>query len=172
MAVRTRTLDQTERGIVRLLQEDGRMSTIELSRRLASSEPTIRKKLSKMIEEGVITIRGVVSPNVLGYSVGAIIGFVVERGHVDEVANILGKYNFVDSVNVTAGPNDITVKAYFESVDDVLVFVNETLSSIKSIRDTDSTIIFKEVKYFGLKGVIGVELSEDGIVATDPREMT
>jgi Lrp/AsnC family transcriptional regulator for asnA, asnC and gidA len=172
MSARKDALDSIERGIVRLLQEDGRMSTIELSRRLSASEPTIRKKLNRLIDDGIMSIRAVVDPSLLGYKVGAFIGLVVERGHIDHVSQLLSAYEFVDSVTITAGPNDITIKAYFETVDDVLNFVSKTLADVESIRDTDSTIIFREIKYFGLKGVVGIDIEDDGSVAVNMRNQS
>lgn len=159
-----RALDDIERGIVRLLQEDGRVSSTELSRRLSVSEPTIRKKLNRILDEGLVTIRAIADPAHLGYKTAAYIGFVVERAHLEDVARKLSTYDFVDSVTISTGANDITIKAYFESIGDVYAFLFNELKGIGSIRDTDTTLVFQEIKYFGLKGVVGIEIGEDGSV--------
>lgn len=159
-----RALDDIERGIVRLLQEDGRMSSTELSRRLSVSEPTIRKKLNRILDEGLVTIRAVADPAYLGFKTAAYIGFVVERSSLETVARKLSNYDFVDSVTISTGANDITIKAYFESIGDVYSFLFNELKDIPGLRDTDTTLVFQEIKYFGHKGVVGISISEDGTV--------
>src|SRR5690349_14380805 len=47
------------------------MSTAELAREAGTSEPTVRRKLGRLIEDGIITIRAVSDPVALGYAVPA-----------------------------------------------------------------------------------------------------
>ncbi len=47
-------LDALDRGILRILQEDGRMSYSEMARRLGVPESTIRLRVKKLKERGVI----------------------------------------------------------------------------------------------------------------------
>jgi len=163
-----RVLDDVERGIVRLLQEDGRMSTTELSRRLSASEPTVRKKLNRILDEGIVRVRAVAHPGSLGYTTTAYIGLVVERSKLEQVANKLAEYDLVDSVVVSTGPNDITIKLCAESVPDVYDFLFSELANVDGIRDTDTTFVFREVKCSGLKGVVGVSLDQAGTVEIAP----
>jgi Lrp/AsnC family transcriptional regulator for asnA, asnC and gidA len=158
------TLDDVERGIVRLLQDDGRMTTTELSRRLSVSEPTIRKKLNRILDAGLVTIRAVADPAHLGYTTGAYIGFVVDRDHLEDLANKLTRYDFVDSVVISTGPNDITIKAYFRSISEMYSFLHDEMRNISGLRDTDTTLVFRELKYFGFKGAVGVAMADDGSI--------
>lgn len=47
-------LDQMDREILRLLQEDGRMSSAELARRVNLSAPGLQKRLKKLEQNGII----------------------------------------------------------------------------------------------------------------------
>jgi Lrp/AsnC family transcriptional regulator, regulator for asnA, asnC and gidA len=161
MKGKANVLDDVERGIVRLLQEDGRMFSRELSRRLSVSEPTIRKKLTRMLDEGIVKIRAVADPASLGYNVTFYMGFVVERAKMEQVARKLCEYDFVDSVTISTGPNDITIKACFESLSDISDFLFNELGNVDGIKDTDTTLILHEFKFNRLKGVVGFSIKDD-----------
>ncbi|MDF2809043.1 MAG: hypothetical protein K0S56_74 [Microvirga sp.] len=151
-----RPIDDVERRIIRLLQEDGRMSTTDLARRLAVSEPTVRKKLARILDEGIIKIRAIADPVDLGYQTSAFIGLVVERTMLNEVALKLCEYDFIDTIAISTGPYDITIKACFESVTDIYPFLFEELTKLDGIKDSDTTLILQDIKHQGLTGVVGI----------------
>ncbi|NJN80778.1 MAG: winged helix-turn-helix transcriptional regulator [Anaerolineales bacterium] len=79
--------DKTDIKIVNLLLEDGRMSASEMSRRMGDiSERAIRYRIDRMIDEGVIQISAVVSPEALGLNIKADIWLEVEADTVLDVA--------------------------------------------------------------------------------------
>lgn len=155
-------LDDDEKQIIRLLQDDGRMSTADIARRLKVSEPTVRKKLNRVIGEGLIKIRAIADPVELGFRTPVYIGLVVERSKIEYVANELKNYSFIDSVTISTGPNDITIYGCFESPNDVYKFLFEELVKYEGIKETDTTLVFKNVKSGGFKGVVGI-VDTDGL---------
>ncbi|RAZ84768.1 hypothetical protein DPM33_30600 [Mesorhizobium hawassense] len=150
-------LDQTEKLIIRLLQDDGRMATAEIARRLNSSEPTIRKKLSQLVQDGRLRIRAAADPVELGYEASAFIGIDVERNAIIKVATVLRQYSFVDSVAVTTGPYDLIVKACFKTLRDLYDFILVELAAVEGIKDSNSLMILQSIKNDGLIGVAGLE---------------
>lgn len=146
-------LASTERAIVRLLQEDGRLSTAEIARRLGVSEPTIRKKLNQLLESSTIRVRAVADPVALGYEAAAYVGVDVERSAIPEVAAVLAAFPFVESVAVTSGPYDIIIKACFETLSDLYEFLLVELATVEGIKDTHSFMILHNEKNDGLIGV-------------------
>lgn len=133
------------------------MSTADIARRIQVSEPTARKKLNRLLSDNVIKVRAVADPVALGYTTPVYIGLVVERTKLGEVAAALAKYDFIESVTISTGPHDITLKACFVSADEVYKFLFEELVKYEGIRDSDTMLIFQNVKYQGLVGVVGVE---------------
>ncbi|MCV9938354.1 Lrp/AsnC family transcriptional regulator [Boseaceae bacterium BT-24-1] len=155
--MKPKPLDQAERLIIRLLQEDGRMPTAEMARRLSISEPTVRKKLSQLTQEGRVRIRATADPVDLGYEASAFIGIDVERNAIIKVAKVLQQYSFVDSVAVTTGPYDLIVKACFETLSDLYDFILVELAAVDGIKDSNSLMILQTIKNDGLIGVAGLE---------------
>ncbi|WP_419876367.1 Lrp/AsnC family transcriptional regulator [Candidatus Pristimantibacillus sp. PTI5] len=67
-------MDQLDRTLLQLLQEDGRMTVSELSKRLALSRPSISERMLRLQERGVITGFGArVSPAAVGRNIQLII---------------------------------------------------------------------------------------------------
>jgi Lrp/AsnC family transcriptional regulator for asnA, asnC and gidA len=146
-------LGETERQIVLLLQEDGRMSTSEMARRIGVSEPTVRRKLTFLLDSGTVQIRAVSNPVSLGFEASAIIGVDVKRDYIGHVAEVLKQFSFVESVAVTTGPYDLMIQACFKNLRELYDFILVELASVEGIEDSHSFMILKHEKYGGPVGV-------------------
>ncbi len=156
------TLDDVDRRLIRLLQEDGRMATSELAKRVSASEPTVRKRLSRLLDDGAIRIRAVASPFDLGYGTSAFIGLDVDKPRIRAVAQIIAAYPFIDSVNIATGPHDIIVKASFRSIQELSEFVLTELGGVEGVKDSNSFLILEDFKNNGLVGVAGTSAGPAG----------
>lgn len=97
-------LDDVERRLVVLLQDDGRTSYAELSRRLGVTERTARRKVAGLQSRGVVQIAAVTDPEVLGYSSMALLGLTLGSGATSgELAAVIVTLPEVDYVAVTTG---------------------------------------------------------------------
>ena len=60
-------IDKTDIKIVNLLLEDGRIPASEIARRIGDiSERAVRYRIERMVEEGVIRVSAIVSPQAFG----------------------------------------------------------------------------------------------------------
>jgi Lrp/AsnC family transcriptional regulator, regulator for asnA, asnC and gidA len=148
-------LDRVEKQIVRLLQRDGRMATSEIARECGVSEPTARRKLARLLDDKVISIRAVADPIVLGYATPAYIGLDVERSKIEKVSKFLSHYPMIESVAVVTGPHDVLVKAAFDSAAELYDFVLKELTKADGIKDSNSFLVLKSFKHCGFEGVPG-----------------
>src|SRR6187431_906987 len=96
-------LDPVERHMIQLLQQDGRMTVTNLARSLGVTEVTARRKLKRLVGDGIIRIVATVDPFDIGYEAPVIIGLKVERGRVDEVAEQLSALPEVRYIGASAG---------------------------------------------------------------------
>jgi Lrp/AsnC family transcriptional regulator for asnA, asnC and gidA len=100
--------DETDEAIIRLLQEDGRMSNREIARQLSVSEGTVRQRLKRLVETGAIRLGVVTDPVKLGLtsvsyvrlrvaprSRRAVIDALEAMEDVFFVASILGEFDVV-----------------------------------------------------------------------------
>ena len=83
-------LDEKDREVLRLLIEDGRILSTEIARRTPNlTERAARYRISKLIENRVITIRAIVDPRQLGFPVTADVWMAVNPAQVTEVSEKL-----------------------------------------------------------------------------------
>ena len=78
-------LDSLDQQIVALLHRDGRMAYTEMARQLDVAEATVRKRVSRLLEAGIVQVIGVVEPMYLGQSVTAIVGVRTEGREVEDI---------------------------------------------------------------------------------------
>ena len=64
------SVDHTDRAIIALLNEDGRMSSAEIARRLGDvPSRTVSHRIDHLIEREIISVKAIVNPPALGYNV-------------------------------------------------------------------------------------------------------
>lgn len=140
-------LDELDRKLVALLQENAHLTNREIAARLGSSESTIRRRIDRLLEQGVFKIVAVASPFSLGYSVIAILGLQIDRTRQDEIEQALHAMPELRFIGLTLGSYDLMVEAWFRSNDDLLAFMSEKLNRVEGIRRVESWQVLKLAKY-------------------------
>ncbi|GAA0257542.1 Lrp/AsnC family transcriptional regulator [Halobaculum roseum] len=113
-------LDDTDREILRILQEDARTPFSEVARRIDMSSATVHDRVSRMEEAGVLRgYRAEVDPKALGYGVSAFVGLRVQQGHEEDALETLREVEGVREVHLTTGEYDVMLRVYAESTDDL-----------------------------------------------------
>lgn len=124
VASRSSPYDALNRQIVRLLQDDGRMSFRAIAELLNVSEGTVRNRVSWMKEAGVLTIVAVVDPTAISYRSDAMLGLKIAPGTSPaQVAERLGRFNEVVYVLWVSGRYDLLVEVVFDSHDELTKFL-------------------------------------------------
>jgi Lrp/AsnC family transcriptional regulator for asnA, asnC and gidA len=141
-------LDGLDRAVLQRLQEDGRVPFSELANALGMSEGTVRNRVNRMKDLGVLRIIAVTEPSLLGYSLDCIIGLEVELGRVETVAARLTEYPELRYVGIATGPYDIIIAGDFASERHLLEFLTRTLAQIDGIRRTETSRILQVHKRF------------------------
>lgn len=156
--------DKTDIKIVNLLLEDGRMSASEMSRRMGDiSERAIRYRIDRMIDEGVIQISAVVSPEALGLNIKADVWLEVEADRVLEVAKKMASFENVTYVACSIGQNDISIQVVAKDTSEIYYFVTEVIRKVPGVRKTTTSIvpiILKDVYQWRVPEKIANEFSE------------
>ena len=63
---RTKGVDDLDRRIITMLQSDGRMANTEIARSLDVTETTVRKRIARLLDEGLINVVAVPTPTAVG----------------------------------------------------------------------------------------------------------
>lgn len=138
--------DATDRQIIVLLQDDGRLSNVEIGRRLGLAEGTVRKRVERLIAENIIRIIAVAEPAAFGLTSAVLISIQAELGELNNVAQRLAQIPEVHSVGLITGSFDIIIEAVLPSSDKLLSFLIDKISSVPGVKRTESSHVMQVVK--------------------------
>ena len=139
-------LDATERRMVEMLQQDGRLSVSELARSLSVSEVTARRKLKGLLGAGIIRVVATVDPFDVGYETPVIIGLKVVRSQLDEIAERLSQLPQVRYVGASTGRVDLIIEVVTRTNQDLAAFLLDELAQIDGITDSETNLIVRIYK--------------------------
>lgn len=140
-------LDEMDRRIIRLLQHDGRMSNTDIARQLEVTETTVRKRIGQLLDEGLMNIVAVPTPEAVGMSLSSIIGVSVDLTAMHRVGDAIRAYPQVRYVGMSAGRYDLIIEAFFSNQEQLLDFVTDKLGALDGVNNIETSVILKVVKF-------------------------
>ena len=132
--------------MVELLQEDGRLTVAQLARALGVTQVTARRKLKRLLADGIISVVATVDPFDVGYETPVIIGLKVQRGKLDAVAEQLSRLPQVRYVGASTGRVDLIIEVVTRTNQDLAAFLMNELSLIDGITDSETNLIIRIYK--------------------------
>lgn len=139
-------LDAAERRIVELLQEDGRLTVTSLARSVGISQLTARRKLRRLLGDGIIQVVATVDPFDVGYETPVIIGLKVQRSKLDKVARRLSDLPQVRYVGASTGRVDLIVEVVVRTNQDLADFLMNELGTMDGVVDSETNLIVRIYK--------------------------
>ncbi|CAA9577443.1 MAG: hypothetical protein AVDCRST_MAG59-4294 [uncultured Thermomicrobiales bacterium] len=136
-----RLVTATDSAIIRLLQRDARMSYAELSRATGIPESTVRRRMDRLQQRGVIEFAMLADPARLGYDVRAMIGMRVELRRLEEIASKLRAMDEVIFAAFLTGNFDIMVQVVVRSQDALVEFLTKRLGPIEGVRSSETFVM-------------------------------
>ncbi|ANF23192.1 Lrp/AsnC family transcriptional regulator [Thermococcus piezophilus] len=135
-------LNELDRMILYILQEDGRASYSEIARRLRIPESTVRLRVKKLLERGIIRkFAALINPFKAGYNIVAFIAVDIEPNKIKQAAEELSKLPEVDVLGIATGAHDILMQVTVKDLQELESFLIEKLGKIEGIRSTETSIL-------------------------------
>ncbi len=115
-----------------------------IAQKLNVSEGTIRQRLKRLQNNGVLKIRALRDPNTLeNQQLAVIAATLMEAKLLDCKAQEISKLRNVISVSIVSGRYDILIEVLVESNRGLVNFLTEKLSAIEGISKTETFLILK-----------------------------
>ena len=120
--------DDLNQRIIRLLQEDGRAAFDVIGRKLGVSGGTIRNRVARMREAGVLRIVAVVDPVAVDYEADAMLGIKTAPGIAPAaLARRLEPHRAVVYVMWVGGRFDLLVEVVCDEETELAIFLDEQI---------------------------------------------
>jgi len=140
-------MDETDKKIIELLQQDGRMEDVEIARRTGISHDTVKRRRKKMEEAGYIKIHANINPRKLGYTNVFILGITLAPGKdVRIIAEKLASMKEFFFVALSLGPTHSIVASCFARDQIILNKLVEELRTWNEIEKIETNIIYEVLK--------------------------
>jgi len=115
-----------------------------IAQKLSVSEGTIRQRLKRLQNNGVLKIRALRDPNTLeNQQLAVVAATLMEAKLLDRKAQEISKLRNVISVSIVSGRYDILIEVLVESNKGLVNFLTEKLSAIEGISKTETFLILK-----------------------------
>ena len=137
-------LDDTNIAIIRELR-NGRKAFSSIADKIGITENTVRSRVNKLIEDGVLQISGLVDPQFIPEMQVVVMGVKLSTLDLEEKAKEMLRLKGVISVMVVTGRYDLIVQLATSTQDDqsLLNFFKNELSKIKGISDVETFVVYQ-----------------------------
>lgn len=140
--------DELDWKIMDILRR-GNESNNALARELDISEGTVRQRIKRLREAGVLEIRGLINPEILNNQQLAMIAVSLsESDLLERKAEELMALNSVLNVSITSGRYDLFVEVLIDSNRGLVEFLTRELPKVKGITKTESFLMLKSYHKF------------------------
>lgn len=143
------TLDKTDLKILQVLQENGRLTNVELSERVALSPSPCLRRLKQLEDAGIIRrYAALLSPVSVELGLQAFIRVSIDKAAAarEGFSEAVQEWPEVLSCFALTGETDYLLHAFFTDMNAFSHFVLETLLSHPGVQDAKSSFVLKEIK--------------------------
>lgn len=141
-------LDDRDHRIIELLRS-GVINNSSVAKELGVSEGMVRQRIRRLKEDGILSLRGLINPDILANRQLVMLGInVSETRRLDEIARQVSGLESVLSVSLVSGRFDLVVELLLDSHQGLVDFLIDHLSTIEGITRTESFVTLKTYSKF------------------------
>ena len=135
-------IDDFHIEIVRELKQ-GRKSFKKIGEKLGITENTVRARVNKLTEEGVLDICGLVDPTKIPEHKIVIIGIKLSKMDLVKKGEEISKLKGIISVSVVTGRYDLMAMVLFKPGFGLLEFYTNEIAKVDGINSVESFVVYK-----------------------------
>ncbi|MBV1775124.1 leucine-responsive transcriptional regulator Lrp [Burkholderiaceae bacterium DAT-1] len=144
------TIDRIDRKILRELQNDGRISNLDLSRRIGLSATACLERVKRLTRDGYILGYGArLNPELLDAGLLVFVEVVLDRTSpevFDRFKQAVQDHPEVQECHMVAGGFDYLIKARVKDMKAYRDLLGSALLSLPGVRETHTYAVMEEVK--------------------------
>ncbi|MEM2321446.1 MAG: Lrp/AsnC family transcriptional regulator [Candidatus Bathyarchaeia archaeon] len=139
-------VDEIDREIIKMLQDDARVSFRKISERLKVSEATVFVRVRKLLKRNIIRgFTAIVSPEVLGKKITAFMLLKIDPKKLNNVLETLCRIDDVYEVYDVTGSYYAIVKVRTEDQSKLRKIIDD-IGLIDGVISTETAIVLRSIK--------------------------
>ena len=135
-------IDKNNLAIIKHLR-NGRKSYKKIAQNLSLSENTVRTRVQKLVDEGVLDISGLVNPESIDGHRAVLVGVKLQSMDLVNKGKEFSNLKGVVSVSVVTGRFDLILIVLLKSGFGLLEFYTEEVSKIKDVQSVETFVVYK-----------------------------
>jgi len=135
-------IDKINLSIIKHLR-DGRKSYKKIADELSLSENTVRSRVNKLIDEGVLEITGLVDVQAVSDHRVVIVGVKLATMELVKKGEEFSRLKGVIAVNVVTGRFDLILIVLLKPGFGLLEFYTEEVSRLSSVQSVETFVVYK-----------------------------
>ncbi len=141
------SVDDLDLVILTHLQVDGRKSFTEIAKCIGVAVGTVRNRVFRMVDDGVLHIFGRVIPHKVGFNAPTTILVAVAPQHFEEAVQELLKFPEISYMAQITGEFDLMIDVMCRDVDHLTDLINNRLHKIVGITEVHTSFILRVYRY-------------------------
>jgi Lrp/AsnC family transcriptional regulator for asnA, asnC and gidA len=130
--------------MIRILNQDGRITNNDIAAQLNVSEGTVRNRIKKLSDAGLLKVAGLINPDDSPDKQLMLLGVnITSSKDLTKKAAELAKLPNVESAYIPAGRYDIMVEVWIDAKGGLIEFLSKTLAKVEGIASTESFLVMK-----------------------------
>ena len=135
-------IDKINLAIIKHLRS-GRKSYKKIAEELNVSENTVRARVHKLIESGILEITGLVDPEAISGHRIVMVGVKLKTMDLVKKGEEFSKLKGVISVSVVTGRFDLIMIVLLKAGFGLLEFYTEEVSKLKDVQSVETFVVYK-----------------------------
>ena len=135
-------IDDTNIAIIKLLRQ-GKTSVKKIAHSLAIAENTVRARVARMEEEGLLEIVGLIDPQELPHHRVVMVGVKLATMNLVKKGAEFSQLRGVVSVSVVTGRFDLVLVVLLKDGFGLLEFYTEEVSRLTEVQSVETFVVYK-----------------------------
>jgi DNA-binding Lrp family transcriptional regulator len=140
-------LDDMDRQLIEMLSHDARMSNRKIALALNVTEGTVRGRIKRLQQEGLMSFTAITSFDLESANKLAFIGVQADTGKLRNIASTISEIPAVTSVLITMGRFNILAICLFDELAELHAVASDQILAIKGVHHVETSVAVKTLKY-------------------------
>jgi DNA-binding Lrp family transcriptional regulator len=141
MPARKTTLDKLDHQIISELHADARVAASDIARKTGTNERTVRKRIDRLVSDGVLRLTAIIDPEAFGYRITTDIFLEADPSKEEAIIKRLQSMTEITYIAFGLDSQEISIEARFKDNGELRKFLLQVLPSIPGVTVTRYALV-------------------------------